>query len=104
MKQSDLPFVIYIPDFGPIRIKRRDYVHEPDWEKVNQWDDKEAAKDAIGRLRPEDPIRKLRLESAVVMNIVDAMIEYRTLELQRKLLKVETSLTERDKSDIVRER
>lgn len=104
MKQSDLSFVVYIPDFGPIRIKRKDYVHEPDWEKVNQWDDKQVAKDAIGRLRPEDPIRKLRLESAVVMNIVDAMIEYRTLELQRKLLRVETSLTERDKSDIVRER
>lgn len=101
MKQSDFPFVIFVPDFGVIRIKRRDYVYEPDWDKVSQWDEKKSAEDAILRLRPDDTVRRLKLAQAVALDLGQAMKAQSVLDLQRKLLKTETSLTAREKNAIV---
>lgn len=99
MKSGDEPVVIFIPDYGLIRVRSRDFRQEPDPSKVSRWVSEEAGLNALSQLKPEDVMKRKVLPYAQVVPMSVGLKQQLDYEVFLKLLSAyKNSISDREKA------
>lgn len=80
MKAGEEPYVIFIPDFGLVRVKGRDFLLETNPKKLSMWVTEAGALNGIELLRPEDPVKRMLMVNAQAVPLSEGFRRQRAWE------------------------
>ncbi len=98
MKAGEEPWVLFIPDFGLVKVKGRDFRLETNPRKMSQWVAEPFAQAVLANLLPEDPVKRMLVVNGQVLLQSQGMRQQRALDAFRALFdSYKTSMSDREK-------